>query len=109
MRELCSELLGQDTSGKATIKSERLTQRYFVVILDVLRIIKTWKFLQERGGTGLVPASVTYTAPFYPLSLILYPFALILFKHETRARLFAFFPLSALIIPPCLNAPSPQV
>jgi hypothetical protein len=28
-----------------------------------------------------------------------YPFALILFKSETRARLFAFFSLSALIIP----------
>jgi len=42
--------------------------------------------------------------------LIPYPFALILFKDETRARLFAFFPLSALIIHPYLNAlASPQV
>jgi hypothetical protein len=34
------------------------------------------------------------------VSFIPYPFALILFKGETRARLFAFFPLSALIIHP---------
>jgi hypothetical protein len=26
-------------------------------------------------------------------------------EHKTPARLFAFFPLSALIIHPCLNAP----
>jgi hypothetical protein len=31
-------------------------------------------------------------------------------EHETRARLFAFFPLAALIIHRCLNAPeSPKV
>jgi hypothetical protein len=41
----------------------------------------------------------------YPFAFILKkdPFALILFKSETRARLFAFFQL--LIIHPCLNAP----
>jgi hypothetical protein len=39
--------------------------------------------------------------PFIP-----YPFALILFKGETRARLFAFFSLSALIIHPRFNAAS---
>jgi hypothetical protein len=29
-------------------------------------------------------------------------------EHETRARLFAFFPLSVLIIHPCFNAPASQ-
>ena len=41
------------------------------------------------------------------LSFIPYPFVLILFKHETRARLFAFFPLSALITHPALTAGVP--
>jgi hypothetical protein len=48
-------------------------------------------------------------SPIYPSSfrpypfekLILYPFAFIPFKGEIRARLFAFFPLSALIIHSC--------
>jgi len=30
-------------------------------------------------------------------------------EHEIRTRLFAFFPLSALIIHPCFSAPSPQI
>jgi len=32
-----------------------------------------------------------------------YPFALMLFKHKTRARPFALFPLSALALHPCLT------
>jgi hypothetical protein len=36
----------------------------------------------------------------------MYAFALILFNGKTRARLFAFFHFSALIIHPCLSAAS---
>jgi hypothetical protein len=38
--------------------------------------------------------------PLYPLSLILF--------NESPARLFAFFPLSASIVHPGLNAPNDQ-
>jgi hypothetical protein len=62
-------------------------------------LYRRWEF--RRGDHG----SRAMGLPFIP-----YPFALILFKHETRARLFAFFPLAALIIHRCLNAPeSPKV
>jgi hypothetical protein len=60
----------------------------------------------ERGGSYLSQGdhgSRATGSHFIP-----YPFALILFKGETRARLFAFFPPAALIIHPCLNASAPS-
>jgi hypothetical protein len=51
--------------------------------------------LSDPGQIAKMPA-----IRFHPLSLCLYPF--------NRARLFAFFPLSALIIHPCFNGPSGQ-
>jgi hypothetical protein len=57
----------------------------------------------ERGGSYLNQGDHGSRAKGFPF--IPYPFALILFKGETRARLFALFPLSTLIIHRCLNAP----
>jgi len=49
----------------------------------------------ERGGSYRRRGDHGSRAAVF---FIPYPFALILFKGETRARLFVFFPLSTLII-----------
>ena len=61
--------------------------------------------LSFRKGWGVIVGGLTLSTItcHEPNGFILYTFALILFRGETRARLFTFLPLSALIIHPILT------